>query len=139
GGFRGDLFHRLNVIRVRVPSLRERRDDIPLLLKHFLTSVANELKTAPKRARPDVVAHLASLDWPGNVRQLENACRWLTVMAPGRDIHLADLPPEFAVASGPAAAAPAPASPAGPAAPASAPRESERSNWPELLRPWAEL
>ena len=93
--FRDDLFHRLNVIRVRVPSLRERRDDIPLLLKHFLAQAAQEMKTPAKRPRPEVLAHLQGLDWPGNVRQLENTCRWLTVMAPGRDIHLADLPPEL--------------------------------------------
>jgi two-component system nitrogen regulation response regulator GlnG len=93
--FREDLFHRLNVIRVRVPSVRERRDDVPLLLGHFLAQAARELKTGAKRPRPEVVEHLRALDWPGNVRQIENACRWLTVMAPGRDIHLADLPPEL--------------------------------------------
>jgi two-component system nitrogen regulation response regulator GlnG len=138
--FREDLFHRLNVIRIRVPSLRERRDDIPLLLKHFLASAATEMKTTAKRPRPEVIAHLAQLDWPGNVRQLENACRWLTVMAPGRDIHLADLPPELK--GGPAipansAVIPAQAGIPSSIAPVAAPGEIH--NWPMLLRQWAEL
>jgi len=131
--FREDLFHRLNVIRVRVPSVRERRDDIPPLLKHFLAQAASELKTAGKRARPEVIAHLQSLDWPGNVRQIENACRWLTVMAPGRDIHLADLPPELRA---PAAAAPR-AAPDD--APAAAGASDPKAEWHTLLRQWAEL
>jgi len=133
--FREDLFHRLNVIRVRVPSVRERRDDIPLLLSHFLAQAARELKTSAKRPRPEVVEHLKSLDWPGNVRQIENACRWLTVMAPGRDIHLADLPPELkASAAAPGAPAARPVDePAAPAAPPS------RAEWHTLLHQWAEL
>ena len=139
--FREDLFHRLNVIRVRVPSLRERRDDIPLLLQHFLAQAALEMKTPAKRPRPEVVAHLQSLDWPGNVRQLENACRWLTVMAPGRDVHLADLPPELrapqAALAGVAAAAPAPAG-IEPAGGAVAP-DAVQHDWSSLLRQWAEL
>jgi two-component system, NtrC family, nitrogen regulation response regulator GlnG len=98
--FREDLYHRLNVIRVRVPSLRERREDIPLLLRHFLAQAARELKTPAKRLRPEVQAHLQALAWPGNVRQLENACRWLTVMAPGRDIHMADLPADLGAGRG---------------------------------------
>ena len=92
GLFREDLFHRLNVIRVHLPPLRERREDIPLLLRHFLQSAALELDVESKRPRPEVETYLAQLDWPGNVRQLENLCRWLTVMASGRDIHMADLP-----------------------------------------------
>jgi two-component system nitrogen regulation response regulator GlnG len=95
GRFREDLYHRLNVIRLRVPSLRERKEDVPLLLSHFLEAAARELKTETKRLLPDVLARLAGYDWPGNVRQLENTCRWITVMAPGQDIHLADLPPEL--------------------------------------------
>ncbi|MCB1807128.1 MAG: sigma 54-interacting transcriptional regulator, partial [Candidatus Competibacteraceae bacterium] len=81
GLFREDLFHRLNVIRVHLPPLRERREDIPLLLRHFLQSAALELDVESKRPRPEVETYLAQLDWPGNVRQLENLCRWLTVMA----------------------------------------------------------
>ncbi len=95
GLFREDLYHRLNVIRVRVPSLRERREDIPALVEHFLTRAARELHAEPKLVESDAMETLARFDWPGNVRQLENVCRWLTVMAPGREIHAADLPPEL--------------------------------------------
>ncbi|RMG27369.1 MAG: nitrogen regulation protein NR(I) [Gammaproteobacteria bacterium] len=95
GRFREDLFHRLNVIRIRLPALRERREDIPLLLRHFLARAAEELDEAPRVPTPEVERHLASLDWPGNVRQLENVCRWLTVMTTSREIHLSDLPPEL--------------------------------------------
>ena len=95
GRFREDLFHRLNVIRVRIPSLNERREDIPPLAQHFLARAAIELKTEPKRIAADVWPVMKSYHWPGNVRQLENACRWLTVMAPGQDVHVADLPPEL--------------------------------------------
>ena len=95
GLFREDLFHRLNVIRIHIPALRERREDIPLLLRYFLISAAKELNVEPKTARPEVEAYLCRLDWPGNVRQLENTCRWLTVMASGREIHMEDLPPEL--------------------------------------------
>ncbi len=95
GRFREDLFHRLNVIRVHIPSLRERREDIPLLMMHFLNVAAKELNVEPKTLRPDTQQYLGQLDWPGNVRQLENLCRWLTVMASGQEIHLHDLPPEL--------------------------------------------
>jgi two-component system, NtrC family, nitrogen regulation response regulator GlnG len=95
GAFREDLFHRLNVIRLRLPSLRERSEDIPLLAKHFLAMSAKQLGVEPKRIAADALAHLARLDFPGNVRQLENLCHWLTVMAPGQVIDLANLPPEF--------------------------------------------
>ncbi|HSP01355.1 MAG TPA: nitrogen regulation protein NR(I) [Thioalkalivibrio sp.] len=95
GLFREDLFHRLNVIRIHVPSLRERREDIPLLLNHFLGEAARELNVERKVLLPEVRDFLSSLDWPGNVRQLENSCRWITVMASGREVHLDDLPPEF--------------------------------------------
>jgi two-component system nitrogen regulation response regulator GlnG len=95
GAFREDLFHRLNVIRVRIPSLRERREDIPLLARHFLARSAKELGVEPKRLSDEVLAHLARMDFPGNVRQLENLCHWLTVMAPGQAIGIADLPAEF--------------------------------------------
>jgi len=95
GVFREDLYHRLNVIRVRLPALRERREDIPLLARHFLAKSARELGIEPKRLSDDVVAHLARLDFPGNVRQLENLCHWLNVMAPGQGIGVGDLPAEF--------------------------------------------
>jgi two-component system nitrogen regulation response regulator GlnG len=94
GLFREDLFHRLNVIRVRLPSLRERADDIGLLARHFLQKSARELSVEPKRLSEAAIKHLAALPWPGNVRQLENVCHWLTVMAPGQNIEPADLPPE---------------------------------------------
>ena len=95
GRFREDLFHRLNVIRIHLPALRERREDIPLLLRHFLERAAEELGEEPKVPTPEVERYLSGLDWPGNVRQLENVCRWLTVMTTTREIHLADLPPEL--------------------------------------------
>ncbi len=95
GRFREDLFHRLNVIRIHIPPLRERKQDVPLLLKHFLTQAAQELNTEVKELTPEAEVFLSSLDWPGNVRQLENSCRWLTVMASGRVIQLDDLPPEL--------------------------------------------
>jgi len=95
GSFREDLYHRLNVIRVRMPALRERREDIPLLARHFLARSAKQLGVEAKRLSEDVMAQLARLDLPGNVRQLENLCHWLTVMAPGQVIDLADLPAEF--------------------------------------------
>ncbi len=95
GAFREDLYHRLNVIRVRIPSLRERREDIPLLTRHFLAKSAKELSVESKRLSEDVLVHLARMDFPGNVRQLESLCHWLTVMAPGQSIGIADLPAEF--------------------------------------------
>ncbi|MEM8767045.1 MAG: sigma 54-interacting transcriptional regulator, partial [Pseudomonadota bacterium] len=95
GSFREDLFHRLNVISVHVPMLSERRTDIPLLARHFLDRAADELGEESKVLRPETVDYLSALPWPGNVRQLENTCRWLTVMASGREIHLSDLPPEL--------------------------------------------
>ena len=95
GLFREDLFHRLNVIRVRLPSLRERREDIPILARHFLQKSAQDLGVEAKRFSDAALKHLAALDFPGNVRQLENICHWLTVMAPGQQVDLADLPPEL--------------------------------------------
>ena len=95
GAFRDDLYHRLNVIRVRMPALRERREDIALLARHFIGRSARELGIEPKRLSEEVLAHLARLDFPGNVRQLENLCHWLNVMAPGQVIGMADLPAEF--------------------------------------------
>lgn len=94
GVFREDLFHRLNVIRVHVPPLRERRADIPKLTQFFLSRAAEELKVEAKILKPELEDYLATLPWKGNVRQLENTCRWLTVMASGRELHSTDLPPE---------------------------------------------
>ncbi|MFD2231964.1 nitrogen regulation protein NR(I) [Alkalimarinus sediminis] len=95
GSFREDLFHRLNVIRIHLPKLSERREDIPRLTGHFLNKAAEELAVSPKILREETAEYLSSLAWPGNVRQLENTCRWLTVMASGREIHITDLPPEL--------------------------------------------
>jgi two-component system nitrogen regulation response regulator GlnG len=95
GGFREDLLHRLNVIRVHVPPLRNRREDINVLAEHFLRRAAQELHTERKTLLAETQQFLYKLDWPGNVRQLENFCRWVTVMASGRDIHIDDLPPEL--------------------------------------------
>ncbi len=118
GGFREDLYHRLNVIRIHSPALRERREDIPALLAHFLTVVAKELNSETKQLRPEVIAFLQEFSWPGNVRQLENLCRWLTVMASGTLIHMEDLPSEVRKATGHSA------------------HESE--DWTRPLRQWAE-
>jgi two-component system nitrogen regulation response regulator GlnG len=94
GLFREDLFHRLNVIRLRLPSLRERTEDIPLLARHFLSRSARELGVEAKRLTDGALAALMRFAWPGNVRQLENVCHWLTVMAPAQVIESKDLPPE---------------------------------------------
>jgi two-component system nitrogen regulation response regulator GlnG len=94
GRFREDLFHRLNVIRVHVPSLRKRKEDIGLLMSHFLSKAAAELEVETKVLLPDALAELENMEWPGNVRQLENVARWLTVMASSHEIHMEDLPPE---------------------------------------------
>ena len=118
GLFREDLYHRLNVIRIHTPALRERREDIPLLLDHFLARAAAELGVERKILRPEVRDYLATLDWPGNVRQLENTCRWLTVMASGREIHPNDLPPELLERREPDAVA-------------------GKANWEEVLTHWA--
>lgn len=95
GLFREDLFHRLNVIRLRLPPLRERVEDIPALANHFLALSARSLGVPVKRLTPDAIAVLTRFDFPGNVRQLENFCHWLTVMAPGQIIERSDLPPEI--------------------------------------------
>jgi two-component system nitrogen regulation response regulator GlnG len=95
GVFREDLFHRLNVIRLRLPALRERLDDIPMLTRHFLQQSAKQLGVEPKRISDAALARLATYGFPGNVRQLENICHWLTVMAPAQLIEPKDLPPEI--------------------------------------------
>ncbi|MBP9904578.1 MAG: nitrogen regulation protein NR(I) [Rhodoferax sp.] len=100
GVFREDLFHRLNVIRLRLPALRERREDIPMLTRHFLQQSARQLGVEPKRISEAALAWLGNFAFPGNVRQLENVCHWLTVMAPAQMIEPKDLPPEVGVADG---------------------------------------
>jgi two-component system nitrogen regulation response regulator GlnG len=94
GVFREDLFHRLNVIRLRLPALRERREDIPALTRHFLQQSAQQLGVEPKRIADSAQLVLNAFHFPGNVRQLENICHWLTVMAPAQVIEPKDLPPE---------------------------------------------
>jgi two-component system, NtrC family, nitrogen regulation response regulator GlnG len=116
GAFREDLFHRLNVIRLRLPALRERREDIPMLTRLFLSKSARELGVDAKRITDEALSRLAAFDFPGNVRQLENLCHWLTVMAPAQVVEAKDLPPELLDARAAAAAAPLP-----PALPAAAP------------------
>ncbi len=117
GSFREDLFHRLNVIRVHLPKLSDRREDIPKLTRYFLKKAADELAVEPKELRPETEEYMSAMPWPGNVRQLENTCRWLTVMASGRDIHVSDLPPELLEQDN--------SSPTG-------------STWQEALRKWAD-
>ena len=115
--FREDLFHRLNVIRIHIPRLSDRREDIPKLSQHFLASAAEELEVEVKILSPNALEYLCKLSWPGNVRQLENICRWITVMASGREVHVSDLPPELLEQSN-----------TNPAA----------SNWQEDLKQWAD-
>ena len=105
GIFREDLYHRLNVIRIHLPKLRERAQDIPILARHFLQAAANELGGEPKQLRTETEEYLMTLQWPGNVRQLENTCRWLTVMAAGREVLVDDLPPELTSGDDPAGVA----------------------------------
>jgi two-component system nitrogen regulation response regulator GlnG len=126
GAFREDLFHRLNVIRLRLPALRERPDDIPMLARQFLQRSAKDLGVEAKRLSDAALARLLAFDYPGNVRQLENICHWLTVMAPAQVVEVKDLPPELtagtdaAPAPVPAAAAPAAMTPVAIAAPVAA-------------------
>ena len=118
GEFREDLFHRLNVIRIQLPSLRQRHEDIPLLMEYFLQRAASELEVESKSLANETTALLMQLDWPGNVRQLENLCRWLTVMAPGQEVRPEDLPGDLHVEGSSGV-------PAG-------------SDWQSLLRQWAQ-
>ncbi len=119
GVFREDLFHRLNVIRLRLPALRERREDVPMLTRFFLQQSAKQLGVEPKRISEAALKLLGAFDFPGNVRQLENVCHWLTVMAPAQVIELKDLPPEVLSMSGTApAGAPVSEAPATPSLPA---------------------
>ena len=107
GGFREDLFHRLNVIRLRLPALRERKEDIPMLTRHFLQQSAAQLGVEPKRISDAALVWLSNFAFPGNVRQLENMCHWVTVMAPAQTIEPKDLPPELGVKDGSAGESPA--------------------------------
>jgi two-component system nitrogen regulation response regulator GlnG len=109
GSFREDLFHRLNVIRLRLPALRERREDIAMLTRFFLQKSARDLGVDAKRITDEALQQLMVFDFPGNVRQLENLCHWVTVMAPSQLIEAKDLPPELLTRS---TAAPAEAAPA---------------------------
>lgn len=119
GLFREDLFHRLNVIRIQIPPLRERKEDIPALLHLFLQHAAKEIGVEAKKLLPDVESYLSNLDWPGNVRQLENTCRWLTVMASSREVHMNDLPAEIQPD-------------------AIEQTETPQQNWESALQSWAE-
>jgi two-component system nitrogen regulation response regulator GlnG len=105
GAFREDLFHRLNVIRLRLPALRERHEDVPVLARYFLQRSAQQLGVEPKRMADAALERLGQFQFPGNVRQLENICHWLTVMAPTQLIEVKDLPPEVQGLSGVAAPA----------------------------------
>jgi len=107
GLFREDLYHRLNVIRLRLPSLRERRDDIPILTRYFLAQSAKQLGVEAKRVSESAMQFLSSLDLPGNVRQLENLCNWITVMAPGQMVEVKDLPQDLTEGQGFAPTTPA--------------------------------
>ena len=103
--FREDLYHRLNVIRLRLPPMRERREDIPMLARHFLAKSARELGVEGKRLTDAALQFFSAQEWPGNVRQLENVCHWVTVMAPGQVVDVKDLPPEVRGEGSDAAAA----------------------------------
>ena len=99
GNFREDLFHRLNVIKLSLPKLSDRKEDIPTLVKHFFQKSSDELKEEKKYLSAEVEEYFMTLSWPGNVRQLENTCRWLTVMSPTREVKLEDLPDDLKVES----------------------------------------
>jgi two-component system nitrogen regulation response regulator GlnG len=118
GDFREDLFHRLNVIRIHIPSLRERREDIPALVAYFLNKAAKELNMGTKNVSPEVESYLSQLPWPGNVRQLENTCRWLTVMSPGQVVQMDDLPVELSAEHAESG-------------------NRQGSDWQQLFRQWA--
>jgi two-component system nitrogen regulation response regulator GlnG len=130
GLFREDLYHRLNVIRLRLPALRERREDIALLARHFLLQSAHQLGVETKRLSDEALAFLSRLDLPGNVRQLENLCNWITVMAPGQMVEVKDLPRELAHET-PVTSAAAPAPAEAPAASMTAPPAAH--GWTGLL------
>ena len=113
--FREDLFHRLNVIKLLLPQLNERKEDIPALVKHFFQKSSEELKEEKKYLSEEVENYFKTLSWPGNVRQLENICRWLTVMSPSKEVRLEDLPEELKLEN-----------------------TEEENNWKKVLRAWSE-
>jgi two-component system nitrogen regulation response regulator GlnG len=115
--FREDLFHRLNVIRIHIPKLSNRREDIPKLTQYFFKKAASDLDVEPKILLPETESYLCTLEWPGNVRQLENTCRWITVMGSGREVHIEDLPPEMLEQQG---------------------TEAPSGDWEKNLRNWAD-
>ncbi len=115
GEFREDLFHRLNVIKLSLPKLNERKEDIPDLVKHFFQKSSEELKEEKKYLSEEVENYFKTLSWPGNVRQLENTCRWLTVMSPSKEVKLEDLPDELKIENA-----------------------EEENNWKIVLRSWSE-
>tara|TARA_B100000945_G_scaffold48403_1_gene34209 strand:+ start:704 stop:2086 length:1383 start_codon:yes stop_codon:yes gene_type:complete len=115
GTFREDLFHRLNVIKLLLPQLNERKEDIPALVKHFFQKSSEELKEEKKYLSEEVENYFKTLSWPGNVRQLENICRWLTVMSPSKEVRLEDLPEELKLEN-----------------------TEEENNWKKVLRAWSE-
>ncbi len=115
GEFREDLFHRLNVIKLSLPKLNERKEDIPDLVKHFFQKSSEELKEEKKYLSEEVENYFKTLSWPGNVRQLENTCRWLTVMSPSKEVKLEDLPDELKIENA-----------------------EEENNWKIVLQSWSE-
>ena len=115
GEFREDLFHRLNVIKLSLPKLNERKEDIPELVKHFFQKSSEELKEEKKYLSEEVENYFKTLSWPGNVRQLENTCRWLTVMSPSKEVKLEDLPDELKLEN-----------------------VEEENNWKIVLKSWSE-
>ena len=114
GSFREDLYHRLNVINIALPPLRERQEDIPALASHFLQAAALEMGLEVKRFRPETIDRLQQMSWPGNIRQLQNLCQQLCVMAPGEQIFIEDLPPDTVSQAG----------------------SESVDGWPEHLRHW---
>lgn len=124
--FREDLFHRLNVVRLHLPPLRARREDIPLLLAFHLQRAAAELNAEEKTLHPDVIQHLQNFDWPGNIRQLANLCRWLTVMAPAKMVEWEDLPEDLQARHAASLTV------------ETAPRKNAETNWQQPLRLWSE-
>lgn len=135
GRFREDLYHRLNVIRIHIPKLAHRNEDIPMLAQHFLARAGKELGVSPKILRTETTDYMQQLPWPGNVRQLENTCRWLTVMITGREVYPEDLPAELKQASLQKVAVDST-----PLAASNHPAQVERvaiQQWDELLGLWA--
>jgi len=119
GRFREDLYHRLNLVQVHLPPLRDRRQDIPLLMRHFLKASSHELKVESKELHPDVENYLCTLDWSGNVRQLENTCRWITAVAVGKQVFMSDLPPDLLLTC-------------------STYSDSQSSQWESIFRRWVQ-